>query len=458
MARTGLVLAGGGAKGAFEVGAIDWLINEHGVVPEVITGTSAGSISAAKLAEARTAPEFVRAVAELRRDLLAMTRFDVVFGRSPWLAEFDGTVIGDAVRSYVVEGRRPMEPPDPDGPLPPPPAVRKRRRRYSRFLDLVATTARAPRARRAMAGNLSSILTLEPLEAALRGTGDTDIGPLDVERIARDGLELRVSAVSLGTGMLRYVRQDGLIVQRDARTPVDGPGKGPVSIVDGVLASASVPMVFPPRPMAGDVYVDGGVFQNVPIQPALDLGADELYTVLAMPLDPPVEATDWTKENLVNIHVYATGVLPFFDRQKADLNTPMPDGATNRAIVPTLDVVGPFEVQQGLMLIDMDYGWLRAAETCSEIEPHIAERAVALTDRAISARERAWYLEERLFKREAPPDALSRLRRAKNEVREAIEERESLGLPAPEGAQAWWLEYESHEIARPASLPDTPAG
>lgn len=37
--RTGLVLSGGGTKGAFEVGAVSWLVAEHGLAPQVITGT-----------------------------------------------------------------------------------------------------------------------------------------------------------------------------------------------------------------------------------------------------------------------------------------------------------------------------------------------------------------------------------------------------------------------------------
>jgi len=46
---TGLVLQGGGALGAFEVGVIEWLI-EHEISPDVVSGVSIGAINATVLA------------------------------------------------------------------------------------------------------------------------------------------------------------------------------------------------------------------------------------------------------------------------------------------------------------------------------------------------------------------------------------------------------------------------
>lgn len=47
-----LVMSGGGARGAFEVGAVDYLINDHDVDFQVITGVSTGSLNAGMLAQA----------------------------------------------------------------------------------------------------------------------------------------------------------------------------------------------------------------------------------------------------------------------------------------------------------------------------------------------------------------------------------------------------------------------
>ena len=47
----GIVLAGGGAKGSFEVGVVRYLY-DRGIRPNIICGTSVGALNAIKLAEA----------------------------------------------------------------------------------------------------------------------------------------------------------------------------------------------------------------------------------------------------------------------------------------------------------------------------------------------------------------------------------------------------------------------
>jgi NTE family protein len=49
---TGLVLQGGGALGAFELGVIEWLL-DNGLAPDVVSGVSIGAINAAVLAGSR---------------------------------------------------------------------------------------------------------------------------------------------------------------------------------------------------------------------------------------------------------------------------------------------------------------------------------------------------------------------------------------------------------------------
>lgn len=48
--KTALVLGGGGAKGAFEVGGLRFLYNQQ-IRPDLICGTSVGAINAIKLAD-----------------------------------------------------------------------------------------------------------------------------------------------------------------------------------------------------------------------------------------------------------------------------------------------------------------------------------------------------------------------------------------------------------------------
>jgi NTE family protein len=46
-----------------------------------------------------------------------------------------------------------------------------------------------------------------------------------------------------------------------------------------VLASASIPLLFPPVPVGGQLYMDGGLRQNTPLAPALRLGATHVLVV-----------------------------------------------------------------------------------------------------------------------------------------------------------------------------------
>ncbi|HDN80519.1 MAG: hypothetical protein DRI61_03855 [Chloroflexi bacterium] len=51
------------------------------------------------------------------------------------------------------------------------------------------------------------------------------------------------------------------------------------SIVDAVMSSTALPLVFPPVEYNGWQYVDGGVVANVPIEIAIEKGAKEIYAI-----------------------------------------------------------------------------------------------------------------------------------------------------------------------------------
>lgn len=52
-------------------------------------------------------------------------------------------------------------------------------------------------------------------------------------------------------------------------------------ILRPLLASAAMPGIFPPVEIDGKRYIDGGVSNNVPIQPAVDMGAKTIYVMNA---------------------------------------------------------------------------------------------------------------------------------------------------------------------------------
>jgi NTE family protein len=51
-----------------------------------------------------------------------------------------------------------------------------------------------------------------------------------------------------------------------------------------VLASSSIPLLFPPVPIGKKLYADGSLRLNIPLSPALRLGADRVFVVCMRPL------------------------------------------------------------------------------------------------------------------------------------------------------------------------------
>lgn len=456
---TGLVLAGGGTKGAFEAGAVRWLVEEAAVVPEIITAASAGAIIATVLAQARTHAELVDRCRELRDDLLAMTRSDRVFGRQPWLARLAGTPVGRAVDDVVVLGARPPVPGMPatgDQALEAAPRTRARTA-SARMAAVLRSLPALAAARRSLRTHSSSLMTLEPLADALRCGSDDGIRRVDPELVSRPGLRLRMAVVALGAGELRYVCEDGRIVGRDDRTVAEASGH---DLVEGVLASASVPMIFPPRRIGADVYMDGGVLENIPVRPAAALGATRIFAVLAVPLTPPPDQRDFMQANALQLLLRATVDISFAERQRRDLATPLPAGTELAVIDPLIDIVSPFEVAPGLMRIDMDYGWMRAADLLSPaVEEGRRAAAHEATSAAIVGRVQCWHMEEQVWRdHRLGSGRLAALRAAKHAIRGAMEARAALGLPMPEGAAAWWSGPEFHDGPPPASVAETLLG
>jgi predicted acylesterase/phospholipase RssA len=446
-------------------------------VPDIVTATSAGAIAATVLAQARTLTEFAQRVDEIEDDVLAMTQSDHVFGKQAWLGALDGTALGREIHHEITEGTRPPFPlpvaAGRPGSEPVPPvadrrarrSARKARRRRQRHLMRLLAGAgfRLPRVRRQLRTSGNSVLNLEPLADAMRHGTDDGIRAVDPQLIARPGLELRLAVTALRAGVLRYVTGDGTIVESDARTPAPGAAAGPVDVIDGAIASASVPMVFPPHPMADDDYVDGGVIEIIPVRAAAELGATRIIAVVAVPLTLPRDERDYVAAPAGYIGLRAMGMIGIADRQHANLHVVLPEGVALTTIDPVVDVVGLFEVQPGLLRINKDYGWLRAADVLAAGDAAIVAGMAEGTHAVIEARGKAWRLEESLWAGGLRQDrdaagTLALVREQKERVRELLDRRKQLGFPVPDGCEAWWTEYEAHTSPRPADLPPRPAG
>jgi NTE family protein len=62
-------------------------------------------------------------------------------------------------------------------------------------------------------------------------------------------------------------------------------------LVDAILASCAVPGILPAVELNGEHFIDGGVVNSIPIERAVDLGANEIYVLhvgrIERPLAPP---------------------------------------------------------------------------------------------------------------------------------------------------------------------------
>jgi NTE family protein len=62
-------------------------------------------------------------------------------------------------------------------------------------------------------------------------------------------------------------------------------------LIDAILASCAVPGILPPVELGGEHFIDGGVVNSIPIERAVDLGANEIYVLhvgrIERPLSPP---------------------------------------------------------------------------------------------------------------------------------------------------------------------------
>jgi hypothetical protein len=183
-----------------------------------------------------------------------------------------------------------------------------------------------------------------------------------------------MALVGLTSGELHYMRHDGVIV--DA---TDQPlGVPPVDVTLGVWASCAIPGVFRPIRIHGELYVDGGVRDNVPVNMAMKyLGAKKPYVIVSSPVGPTA-ITEETRD-IVSVLMRCLSIL-YDEANQDEVAFARHFGAT--VISPRIAVHGPMEVDSQLSKINRDYGWMRAAEVVggveSEVSDQIASARVAL--------------------------------------------------------------------------------
>jgi NTE family protein len=233
---TAIILQGGGALGAYELGVLKALYETRpGFKPAVVTGISIGAITAAVLAGAKGDP--IQALDRLWREKLTVLPLPPFFPSA--YQQFASAFVPDELEKNLAAWGNPGM--------------------YRPRFDY----AYAPWRR-------TSIYDLEPLRQTL-----TEM--VDLEKLNNGGIRVAVGATNVGTSDIRYFDNDKVRLS-----------------YENVMASGSLPPGFPMTEVDGDYYWDGGLFENTPLSPALnrleelDKEKRELVVVELFPRESPI--------------------------------------------------------------------------------------------------------------------------------------------------------------------------
>ncbi len=240
MSHVGLVLTGGGARAAYQVGAIRAFaeIVGPGAQPfDVLSGISAGAINAVGLAIA--ADDFQKASERLTSTWGSLTpdriyrtgtlRLARIGGR--WLRDLSaGGLVGNGGMNYLLDPSPLRELVEKEIPL-----GRMRRHLRAGRIRGVAVSATNYNT-----GNGVTFFEAVP-----------EVRPWT--RSTRVGIRARISS-------------------------------------EHVMASAAIPVFFPPVPIHGSFFGDGCVRMHYPMSPAIHMGAERIVAISQRYLRPPAEA------------------------------------------------------------------------------------------------------------------------------------------------------------------------
>jgi len=228
-ANVGLILTGGGARAAYQVGflrAVSHLLPRGTPNPfKIICGTSAGAINAAALAS--NATDFHRAV---RQMLMIWKNFHV---DQVYRSDVVG-VCGTSMRWFLAM--------------------------------LMGGLGK---------NNPSSLLDNSPLSQLLRERLDLGGIRRSIDAGALYALSITVSGYTSGQSVSFFQGVPGLTGWQRARRI------GIAEIIDfeHLLASSALPFIFPAVPLRREFFGDGSMRQISPISPALHLGADRVVVI-----------------------------------------------------------------------------------------------------------------------------------------------------------------------------------
>jgi predicted acylesterase/phospholipase RssA len=274
-----VVLSGGGAYGAYEIGAMKALFSGQspvtGYAPldaQVFTGTSVGSFNAAFMTmEPGVASSSI--IAQLEELWV-----DEISDNSQTCGNGVYRFRGNPLRYSQAE----CFATDPTLPLVELGADAAFIAQYfvSKGTEFFLSSGSLPQ-RTLRLIDLSAFISIEPFRRLIEKR-------VQMEGIRNSDKLLRIAATNWNTGEVK-------IFENKDMTEEFG------SLI--IQASASIPGIFPPVNIAGNIYVDGGVVMNTPLRCALEVGATTLHIIYNDPnvRDIPVERLQNTLDTFMKM-------------------------------------------------------------------------------------------------------------------------------------------------------------
>jgi predicted acylesterase/phospholipase RssA len=537
---TALALSGGAAQGSFEVGALQYLY-EREFVAKIICTTSVGSVNGLQLAHGGTGPTQAAAFNTLKTIWETELTFNQdMYNEAPWLAGV-GPATRQAIADLVSGSMIPLL--FTETPFLSP--------GQKAWLTLESLLKDLPEVIKGLS-QASSVFTLDPTRQKIKQHLDPGV-------VAKSGVELRLVTVSLDSGAIRYVKQDGRVIETDGR-PVADPNPNvckternaynaaraareaaskaaddapkdkeathdfqvadaaaarakealdqcisaslaageatqlTVNVLDGAIASSSIPCVFPPTMLGDQAYVDGGIRWTLPLLTAVDFDPELIVAIITSPPGVPLADHAYRNATILDIAERAVLGLELGETVERHLQAARLLAAERRqkvwVISPRVLVHSGFTIDPGLIDINIAYGYMCAADVTTAFpfpalvevgagprqrpipvpkqreEPLFVEvptdkKQSALADAIALCRIKCWQIEHHVFGYEIPlaenpfapqlvnvgppkPGNLVELRMMKELLGLLVDARRESGGRLPPGASAWADNWERH--------------
>jgi len=331
---TALILPGGGARGAYQVGvlkAISELLAEDRNPFPVICGTSAGAINAAVLAS--HAHEFLIGIERLENFWRSM-RCECVYHTDAWSVFKSGMRFA----ANVLSG------------------------------GLIKTDPRAFLDNTPLRVFLQKVLQLDGIQTAL-----------DLEALR--AVAITASGYTCASAISYFQALDGINDWERPRRK----GQTATLTVSHLLASAALPIIFPAERIGNEYFGDGGMRMVAPLSPAIHLGANRILVIGTRDEKPdlaPESPTEYPSAGEIGGYLMDT---IFMDTVNTDL-------ARLKRINKTLQLV-PEEKRQQAGLINIESLVIKPSRDLRHVtQAHVHEipRSVQILLRTLGGWGRDW--------------------------------------------------------------------